>query len=82
MIHNYSWSRLYATAVLETDQNKMTGRILEAELAIRQRSNDAEVDINEINAMQHALTALRTLREERVWLNGPLQKNSSSFLQR
>jgi hypothetical protein len=38
MVHNYDWSYSYATAVLEFDQQKLSGRILDAELAILRRT--------------------------------------------
>jgi hypothetical protein len=34
MVHNYDWSSVYAGAVLESDQRKLSERILDAEIAI------------------------------------------------
>jgi hypothetical protein len=38
MVYNYGWSSTYAGAVLESDQRKLSKRILQAELAILQRT--------------------------------------------
>ena len=42
----YLWSRLYASAILETDRRKLPKRIKEAERAIRQRL-DSTTPIND-----------------------------------
>ncbi len=40
MVYNYNWSSTYAVAVLESDQRKLSERLLEAELAILQRTRE------------------------------------------
>jgi hypothetical protein len=40
MVYNYDWSSIYAGAVLESDQCKLSKRILEAELAILRRTRE------------------------------------------
>ena len=65
MVHNYDWSATYAGAVLETDKRKLSKRILEAELAILQRTREAGLARREWQAMEIAMDILRDMRVRR-----------------
>jgi hypothetical protein len=69
MMRKYAWSQAYATAVLEMDPAKAVDRILDAERAIRRRSQEAGLDYHELKAMGDASIALRNLLESRAGLS-------------
>jgi hypothetical protein len=66
VIRTYKWSLAYAIAMLEMDPAKMSDRVLEAELAIRECSFDENIEFHELRAMGNALVALQNLREQRL----------------
>jgi uncharacterized protein YecA (UPF0149 family) len=74
MTETYRWHEVYKAAVLETDWTKMEERILAAEAALHERKK--EFDMNhggkpeENQAIQDALNALNTLRNEVAAWNG------------
>jgi hypothetical protein len=65
MAHNYDWSSSYAGAVLELDQNKLSRRILDAELAILRRTREPGLARREWQAMEVAMDILRDMRMRR-----------------
>jgi hypothetical protein len=65
MVYNYDWSSSYAGAVLESDLRKLSQRILEAELAILQRTREPGLARREWQAMENAMDILRDLRVRR-----------------
>jgi hypothetical protein len=65
MVHNYGWSTSYATAVLEPDQNKLSKRILDAEIAILRRTREPGLARREWQAMEVAMDVLRDMRMRR-----------------
>ena len=65
MAHNYDWSSSYAGAVLELDQNKLSRRILDAELAILRRTREPGLARREWQAMEVAMDVLRDMRMRR-----------------
>ncbi len=65
MVHNYGWSTSYATAVLELDQNKLSKRILDAEIAILRRTREPGLARREWQAMEVAMDVLRDMRMRR-----------------
>jgi hypothetical protein len=69
MMRIYAWSQAYATAVLEMDPVKLVDKILDAERAIRRRSQDPGLDYHELKAMGDASIALRNLLESRADLS-------------
>jgi hypothetical protein len=61
------WSRLYVSAILETDVRKLPLRIREAEWAIQQRlSSSLSIDGAEEELMTGARARLRSLKTERL----------------
>ena len=65
MVYNYDWSSSYAGAVLESDKRKLSKRILEAELAILQRTREPGLARREWQAMEVAMDILHDLRMRR-----------------
>ena len=65
MVHNYDWSTSYATAVLELDRDKLSKRILDAELAILQRTREPGLARREWQAMEVAMDVLHDMRMRR-----------------
>ena len=65
MAHNYDWSSSYAGAVLELDQNKLSRRILDAEIAILRRTREPGLARREWQAMEVAMDILRDMRMRR-----------------
>jgi hypothetical protein len=65
MAHNYDWSSSYAGAVLELDQNKLSRRILDAEIAILRRTREPGLARREWQAMEVAMDVLRDMRMRR-----------------
>jgi hypothetical protein len=65
MVYNYDWSSFYAGAVLESDQQKLSKRILEAELAILRRTREPGLARREWQAMYLAMHILRDMRIRR-----------------
>jgi hypothetical protein len=65
MVYNYDWSSSYAGAVLEPDQQTLSQRILEAELAILRRTRAPGLARREWQAMELAMDILRDLRARR-----------------
>jgi hypothetical protein len=65
MVYNYDWSSTYAGAVLESDQRKLSKRILEAELAILRRTREPGLARREWQAMNIAMDILRDMRVRR-----------------
>jgi hypothetical protein len=64
MIEN-NWWELYRAAVLEIDRNKLRGRVMAAEDAIRARASlGAQVSSEERSSIQDAMGALLVLRRE------------------
>ena len=67
MNKSYIWSRLYASAVLETDPRKLALRIREAEWAIRERlSSTMPIDLAEQQIITGASVKLKSLKIERL----------------
>ena len=62
MVYNYNWSSTYAVAVLESDQRKLSERLLEAELAILQRTREPGLAKREWRAIEIAMDVLRDMR--------------------
>jgi hypothetical protein len=62
MVYNYDWSSTYAGAVLESDQQKLSNRILEAELAILRRTREPGLARREWLAMEIAMDILHDMR--------------------
>jgi hypothetical protein len=62
MVYNYNWSSTYAVAVLESDQRKLSERLLEAELAILQRTREPGLARREWRAIEIAMDVLRDMR--------------------
>src|ERR1700722_17454620 len=62
MVYNYGWSSTYAGAVLESDQRKLSKRILQAELAILQRTREPGLATKEWRAIEIAMDVLRDMR--------------------
>jgi len=65
MAHNYDWSSSYAGAVLELDQNILSRRILDAEIAILRRTREPGLARREWQAMEVAMDVLRDMRMRR-----------------
>ena len=65
MVYNYDWSSIYAGAVLESDQHKLSQRILEAELAILRRTREPGLARREWQLMDIAMDVLRDMRARR-----------------
>jgi hypothetical protein len=65
MVYNYDWSSTYAGAVLESDQRKLSKRILEAELAILRRTHEPGLARREWQLMDIAMGVLRGMRARR-----------------
>jgi hypothetical protein len=65
MVYNYDWSSSYAGAVLESDQRKLSQRILEAELAILRRTREPGLARREWQLMDIAMGVLRGMRARR-----------------
>jgi len=68
MTTEYGWFNLYEAAVLETDWSKIEERIQVTENGIKARLNEFTVHHSgtseEIQAIEHALNALKVLRKE------------------
>lgn len=63
----YLWQAAYMAAVCETDDEQMSGKILEALAALEQRLlSPAEIDTEELKAIQKAQDSLQDLKAERV----------------
>ena len=63
----YLWQTAYLAAVCETDDDEMSGRILEALAAIEQRLlTPSEIDAEELKAIKDAQDGLQALKIERV----------------
>lgn len=71
MIHHFSWSSKYVSAVLETDRQTKAERIREAERTINQRLFDADIDPSERLVLHSALYALGRLKAETGLLTKP-----------
>ncbi len=69
---NYEWMKLYEAAILETNPNKLPGRIEDAKYAIGQRVVNSEIDEAERRAVVKALNALAVLKRERSVSRNPL----------
>lgn len=65
MVYNYDWSSTYADAVLESDERKLSKRILEAELAILRRAREPGLAKREWRAIEIAMGVLRDMRMRR-----------------
>jgi hypothetical protein len=65
MVCNYDWSSSYAGAVLESDQQELGKRILEAELAILRRTREPGLTKREWQAMEIAMDILSDMRVRR-----------------
>lgn len=65
MAHNYDWSSSYAGAVLELDQNILSRRILDAEIAILRRTREPGLARREWQAIEVAMDVLRDMRMRR-----------------
>jgi hypothetical protein len=61
----YCWQAAYLTAVCETDDSLMDGRILEARSALEQRLL-SPIEGEEFRAVENAKKALEVLRSERI----------------
>ena len=64
MTPSYDWENIYLSAVYETDNAKMAGRILDARSAMEQRLLSPIGD-EERNALHRAMEGLEMLRAER-----------------
>jgi hypothetical protein len=69
---NYEWMKLYEAAVLETNPNKLPGRIEDAKYAIGQRVVKSAIDEAERRAVVKTLNALAVLKRERCASRNPL----------
>jgi hypothetical protein len=65
MHKDYDWMMLYEAAVLETNLNKLPGRIEDAKYAIGQRVVKNAIDEDERLAVVKALNALAALKRDR-----------------
>ena len=66
ILHTYSWQEPYMAAILETDDAKMPGHILEATAAIEQRLlSPIESGSHEDRQIQNAQEGLEILKAER-----------------
>ncbi len=72
MNDNYQWMKLYDAAVLETNPNKLPGRIEDAKYAIGQRVVKSAIDERERRAIVRALNALAAIKRERAVCRNPL----------
>ena len=68
MAELYTWEKTYLSAVYETDDAKMAGRILEAQSAMEQRLLSPIGD-EERRALARAMEGLTMLRAERAGVN-------------
>jgi hypothetical protein len=67
MSKSYIWSKLYASAVLETDARKLPLRIREAEWAIRERfSSTMPIGFAERQIITGASVRLKELKSGRI----------------
>ena len=67
MNKSYMWSKLYASAVLETDPQELFLRIREAQWAIRERvSSTMPLDLAERQIITLAGVRLKELKSERI----------------
>ena len=67
MKKSYLWSRLYVSAILETDSRKLPRRIREAEWDIKERlSSSMPVDPSEQEIIIGARARLKSLQTERM----------------
>jgi hypothetical protein len=69
---NYEWMKLYETAILKTNPNKLPDRIEDTKYAIGQRVVKSEIDEGERRAVVKALNALAVLKRERSVSRNPL----------
>jgi hypothetical protein len=69
---NYEWMKLYEAAVLETNPNKLPGRIEDCKYAIGQRVVKSAIDEDERRAVVKTLNALAVLKRERCASRNPL----------
>ena len=69
---NYEWMKLYEAAVLETNPNRLPGRIEDAKYAIGQRVVKNAIDEDERRAVVKTLNALAVLRRERSVSRNPV----------
>jgi hypothetical protein len=76
MTESYDWE-IYLSAVYETDNAKMAGRILEARSAIEQRLL-SPIDDDERESLEWAMEGIETLRAERALPNSNPDRNSGS----
>lgn len=65
MVYDYDWSSIYAGAVLESDQHKLSERILKAVVAILRRTREPGLARREWQAMEVAMDILRDMRVRR-----------------
>jgi hypothetical protein len=64
---NYPWSAAYVSAILETDNTKLIGRIAEARQALEnRRAIPARIDETEHLAIKTAWEALAALKAKRL----------------
>ena len=63
--YNYSWSSVYAKAVLESDETQVQDLVVEAECAIMKRRLQPGLALREFRAMQIALDILKTIHKRR-----------------
>jgi hypothetical protein len=68
----YDWMTLYEAAVLETNPNKLPGRIEDAKYAIGQRVVKNAIDEDERHAVVKALNALAVLKRDRCVSRNPV----------
>ena len=69
---DYDWTKWYEAAVLETNPNRMTDRIEDAQLAIANRVVKSTIDRDERCAVVKALNALSVLKREWFVSRNPL----------
>jgi hypothetical protein len=78
MSKSYIWSKLYTSAVSETDPRKLPLRIREAEWAIRERfSSTMPIDLAERQIITGASVRLKELKSERIVSDDPLRSTST-----
>jgi hypothetical protein len=83
MMTQFTWTRSYEAAILETDRTKLAARSQAAEAAIKVRAQELsdhyEGTEEERIAINDALSGLRILRQE---LNGVISEAGSATSQR
>jgi hypothetical protein len=76
----YIWSKLYTSAILETDLRKLPLRIREAEWAIRERfSSTMPIDLAERQIIVRASVRLEELKGERIAKGDPFSVRSKKL---